>query len=425
MIIYNLINYIAYSSNKAYSNIKKLRNLVRILHFYCMFLHSYDINKISSSIKNLEKQLTIPLQIKFNKNAEEIINKYPIFVYSDDSGEKNELFKSYMKPIQEYLLKTINNYLGFAESVQTKCYMSLNQNKLEIKDPKYIRFIDIDNEIVKKIIFEKLEELTLNSDINRYVLHYTSTLYKSINSYLNLIHNNLESKGFSKFDNRIKEKIVSLSNSKEVKIMSSLIILDTVETVKKAVEEIDNVFKKFETEKNSLQLTDDEFTKFGLKSSGKNVFNYINDTFTVYSFQLIYNYSNHNGVYQNINSLKSGDIFIYPQYISTTWLNTTKMDEFADPCKTLLRITINKNNPNWIFLNNYSSVNSEHEILIKRGSTFIVKNNDTTTINVRENNMDINIIDLELLDDTDGANFIMNKILSTSGTNSYYDNPTY
>jgi hypothetical protein len=135
MIIYNLINYIAYSSNKAYSNIKKLRNLVRILHFYCMFLHSYDINKISSSIKNLEKQLTIPLQIKFNKNAEEIINKYPIFVYSDDSGEKNELFKSYMKPIQEYLLKTINNYLGFAESVQTKCYMSLNQNKLEIKDP--------------------------------------------------------------------------------------------------------------------------------------------------------------------------------------------------------------------------------------------------------------------------------------------------
>jgi hypothetical protein len=189
-----------------------------------------------------------------------------------------------------------------------------------------------------------------------------------------------------------------------------------------AAQNIDSVFDHFHDNIGNLELTDQENALLGANSLGMNIINYISDVFTVYTLQLGYNYLINNAEYKNISNMKSGDIFIISQYISTTWGNTTDLGGFYDSVKTLFRISINKNNRNWLFLNRYSSIPREAEILLRRGSQFIIKNIDTTIINFNGARNEIKVVDLELLNND---NIIENisKIYNYSGTSNYYDNP--
>lgn len=424
MAIYNLIKYTEFSSNKSYSNIKKLRKIVKILYTNCNFRNSYRNDKILNSIENLKQQLLQgPLKINFNKTAKHILKKFPIYLYYDDSGEKKELFNHlglYKIEIFEYLYKLINNYVGSTEKID-KCYLTLNQNINIINDPNYIRFLNLYDLNIENIILQKIEELTSESDINLYILYYTGSLYRSVNSYMNLTGNNLDGTKFTPYTSVINNISITLSNLKIIQKNANIINVNTIDNVEKALTEIDNVFQLFHNRINNLEFTNNEINNFGKNNIGKNVFNYINDTFTVYGFHLIYNYANYDGFYSNISTLKSGDIFIYPQYISTTWLSDTNLGAFFENTKSLLRITIKKSNKNWILLNRYSVVPNESEILIKRNSIFIIKQTDTTVVNINGTRYDVNIIDLELLDDI--PHNIMKSIYLYSGTSNYYDNP--
>jgi hypothetical protein len=165
-------------------------------------------------------------------------------------------------------------------------------------------------------------------------------------------------------------------------------------------------------------------SKDNLTDRGDLVINYIEDNFTVFSMKSLYNYNLYTDVYNNVSSFKTGDIFIYPEYISATRDYATNIDHFIDENKVLFRIKINKNIKKWIFLNKYSVIPTENEILINHNSTFIVKNVSTTLISSHSRgDFEVQLIDLELLDDAPSSNEIKKKIYKISGTSDFTDNP--
>ena len=436
MLVYNVIQYATTKKFKIESNLNKIKNIIRTLHTNCTYYNSINISKIRESVRNIADQLldnrTIPNNdISENAKATLRIVGDVLLNYKPD-GKKGSLFKKErpeLKNVVEYLSKIINNYLGFNDNFRSICFTTLHMTDNRNNDPKYIRFLDRKySESNQNIICGKLEQLTAQSDINSYIAHYTLDLFKSTNSYLNLKENGLPTDKFSKYNKGLGLLIPSplLSNRNRVDITNISLRVDTVPQVEQAVMEIDKVFDNFQREINNLELSDDELTAFGANSLGKKLKDYISDSFTVYSFQLIFNCANIGGTYENISNFKPGDIIVYPQYLSTTWKNTTDLKDIANPIKTLLRVTIKKNNKNWIFINKYSQIPSEYEILIKRNSVFCVKSNDITVVNIRGTDYDVNIIDLELLDSVtaiDLNNIIVTNMFLKSGSNSYYDNP--
>jgi hypothetical protein len=439
MLLYNVIVYATTQKYKIDSNLGKIKKIIRSLHTNCTFQIMTDEKKISESLKNIATQILKSTEINFTDGFKETIKNKMVFLYYDETGKKKELFKiqfpEMKKKIIEFLHKVINNYLGFRNNLKKICYTTLHTDKKEITDPlhKNIYKTPLEDNVKDTEIFEELEKLTYYADSankNLYILRYTSNAYLSVNSYLNLKENSLDSSEFTKDNKSFINYNYTLSNSttidpidrvREIEASASKtdeifreefdkrIHINDVSEVEAAVKGIDKVFEEFHKNIDKKDL------------KGKNIKEYINDTFTTYSFQLVFNYKNQYGTYDNINNLKSGDILIYPQYLSTTWDNAANLSFFAEPTKTLFRITINKNNKNWLFLNGYSNSPREKEILIKRNSIFCVKSNNMTVVNIKGNDYDINIIDLELIDNP--IDVMINNIYMKSGTDNYYENP--
>ena len=99
----------------------------------------------------------------------------------------------------DLLNRLSNNYLGFLNNYNDLCKVSLDTNPVNITDTKFISLINNRYNPIKLNILGKLEKNTHTHDIDGYILHYSFNLYKSVNSYLNLVNNNLLGDNFSKY----------------------------------------------------------------------------------------------------------------------------------------------------------------------------------------------------------------------------------
>jgi len=124
---------------------------------------------------------------------------------------------------------------------------------------------------------------------------------------------------------------------------------------------------------------DNVFAQYS-SASYANIFARIKDIITVYSFQEIYTFNDGKNPKISINYLNIGDIFVIPSYVSASYCSKYNHSSFSQYYKVLLKINIHKNCNRWILLNKYSDSPTEYEILIKRGSAFIIDNIDYQTV---------------------------------------------
>jgi len=435
VILYNLISYIAFSQIKSPNNIKKLRNIIRPLRMYCTFANTYDNAKIIDTLKNLAQQLNVAVFPPFNKTAIQILNTYPIMI-KYDSPEKKNLFDRFDSIDVKVILNNIfNNYFGFRQNIVNACKPVIKPTATlaDIDSSNFKPFYqtniptrNADLETFKNTLLGKLEKITSQYDKNECIYHYTDGFYKSLNTYSNLKENGIDPPDFEPYNIPVRSHQIRFSDgdslTKNIKMS-----INSIADIEAEIKNIDKIYEDFHR-----QLQVDTFTTMppanvrmaadNTTDRGNKVINYIEDVFTVYSLKLLFNYNQYTNEYYNISSLKPGDVFVYPEYISTTYSYDTNLSAFINENKILFRITINKNIKKWIMINKYSKYPSEKEILLNHNSKFIVKNISTAVVDTNATKVETHMIDLELLDDIAPIE-ILQKIFKTSGAIDYNDNP--
>ena len=125
----------------------------------------------------------------------------------------------------------------------------------------------------------------------------------------------------------------------------------------------------------------------------------LNDKFYVYTMQEIYCLSYNIGLPKliNLNNLKSGDAFVYPQFLSTTFNNKIFTENFIASNKVFLKIRINKNTRDWLFVNKYTSSGlEENEIILNKNCIYFVIDVSTKNINVDNEIISQTFIEVQL-----------------------------
>jgi hypothetical protein len=130
----------------------------------------------------------------------------------------------------------------------------------------------------------------------------------------------------------------------------------------------------------------------------------INDTFYVYrlSASICINLTD-SSYFLNSTTIKVNDIIYNPTYVSTTYSQCAKLNDLINFASYIYKIKITKENKSWLFLNKYSTINRECEILINKNTAFKVTNISygpiLYTVKGYETVRDILIIEVELYED--------------------------
>jgi hypothetical protein len=212
----------------------------------------------------------------------------------------------------------------------------------------------------------------------------------SLNVFCSYYNNDLPINNIQSFNNIGMHRQLELSNHKIINCTFKDIYAN-YNDYGMICQKIDEIFVNFNL--------DDEFIR--IRDS------FIKDTFEVYSLNDINSFTQIDNIlsksFNNLNYTKKGDMILLDQYLSTTFNNNFNFTGFFENKFTpvLLKIRINKNNNRWLFLNKYSLLNNESEILIKRNSTFVVKDvNYINYITIKLNHEDkyLKVLTLELSD---------------------------
>jgi hypothetical protein len=397
ILIFNLLKYICKNSNKRVNNIKKLKMINKPLNHNCNFSKTYDLEKFNKEFRYIIGELSKYKSIKLNEDANfglnQIIIDKKILLLKNDT--------TYYTIINEL----VNNILNFRNYKMTSCDIKLDDfNNIIFKD-----------NINLELRYEKLEELVFKydqSNNNHYILRYTSTFYQHLNLYCSYINNDLPIH-IKPIKNDAFTKIITLSNGKKINCNVKELIIKPPD-YEQVCKEIDDIFIKINKDNDFKDIRDN-----------------INDTFEVYSLNDINSFTQIDNILSkslnNFNYTKKGDMILIDQYLSTTFNNKLNFLDFFENKfnPVLFKIIINKNNNKWLFLNKYSSMNNESEILIKRNSIFIVKDVNFVSIKLESEDKFIKILTLELCDfditDYDNVKFTnsIRKLLTFNGFNKY------
>lgn len=205
-----------------------------------------------------------------------------------------------------------------------------------------------------------LELKKILSIINRHDIQYKRPIYtytggahSSINLYQQIEHLDLEN------SNKIDNYIQDVDKYKNLAVKLKMVIKNIVSD-QEYIETIDNIFKQ---------------------------------EFEVISFQTFLYFNSPNGQISDASNLtmEPSSIIYMPNFLSTAFSVFESYDDFISPVKVIYKIKID-NKPgtikNWVFINTYSQVSYEREIMIQAGSYFVIENIEYVPI---EDNEDYNI----------------------------------
>ena len=372
ILIFNLLKYICKNKNKQQNNLKKLKLINKPLTHNCNFTKIHDLTGFNNEFSNIINQLSKYKNIKLNEDSHNSLTKImddkEIFLLKNNS--------TYYTVINDL----VNNILNFRNYKMNSCDIRLGGlNNIIFKDTQ-----NINNhyEILENIVFkyDKLHE-------NHYILHYTTSLYRPLNVFCSYYNNDLPIDKILSFYYDRMHRQLELSNHKIINFNCKEINAN-YNDYGVICQKIDEIFVKFNL--------DDEFIR--IRDS------FIKDTFEVYSLNDINSFTQIDNIlsksFNNLNYTKKGDMILLDQYLSTTFNNNLNFTEFFESKFTpvLLKIRINKNNNRWLFLNKYSLMDDESEILIKRNSTFVVKDVNYITIKLNHEDKYLKVLTLELSD---------------------------
>ena len=402
ILIFNLLKYICKNKNKQQNNLKKLKLINKPLTHNCNFTKIHDLTGFNNEFRNIINQLSKYKKIKLNEDSNNSLTK--IIDDKEISILKNS--STYYTIINDL----VNNILNFRNYKMASCDIRLSGlNNIIFKDTQNI---NVNYGTLENIVFkhDRVNE-------NHYILHYTGTLYRPLNVFCSYFNNDLPIDHIESFNwLRFNQKI-ELSNGKIIDCNLRDVNAD-YNDYEKICQKIDEVFVKINLDIDFIRIRD----------------SFIKDTFEVYSLNDINSFTQIDNIlsksFNNLKYTKKGDMILLDQYLSTTFNNNFNFTQFFgnkfNP--VLFKIIINKNNNKWVLLNKYSMNNSESEILIKRNSTFIVKDVDSITIKLDSEDKYLKVLTLELCDfdieDNELSNqFIISntvkKLLKYNGFNKY------
>jgi hypothetical protein len=404
LLLYNLIRYIKVSKYKWMNNYKRLKLLtVNPEKIKCNFYLHYTRNNLENDIINLTAQINtadqnIPIIATSVGQRRQLlikitnyINAHPIRLKVSNPAIKNRLYGDNADTITpaDMIVKFANHYIGYRQHTCSRVIFGPASTPLD-----HLEFF-LDNEIVGNNL---LSDIIFDMDDTGYVYHYTGDLYRSLNTFVSYQYNNIATDNITRYHRPDPDQIDLNGRQKSVPEFNV-----GIAEYANVCENIDNVFRMYHLNHN---LADFKIN--------------INDNFTVYSCQLVYSFNSLTHRKIDVDMLKSGDIIMLQQYLSSTYNHQTNLDYFLEGATVIYKIKINKNSHNWIFLGNYSYYKNEKEILLKRGSYLVYEKTLNELVKFKENNVEMTVIYLSLFDN-EGDSLLYSKQIS--GTLDYYENP--
>ncbi|XWV25007.1 hypothetical protein QJ856_gp0771 [Tupanvirus deep ocean] len=136
--------------------------------------------------------------------------------------------------------------------------------------------------------------------------------------------------------------------------------------------------------------------------------NLFNDEFEVISSQTFLYFNSPNGKISDAISLSQdkGSIVYMPNFLSTAYRTFPEFMGFLSPMKVLYKIKIKVEHgkgKNWIFIDTYSQVPRENEILIRAGSYFVIEDVDFVPISAGFGAFNVKLITMRLCNNFEEA----------------------
>jgi hypothetical protein len=387
--LYNLLG--LYNLNvKPESNLIKYNQFTRPLYYNCNFIKECDLNYFTQMAANIINQFK-PIGNNIIRRNKGIYN----IPFLKKDIEYYDIFNS-----------IINNVLRYRQS-KLPCIVAVGPTTTRTEN-----FILPGGNRVQ--ILTNLERIVCTHDSanNNYILSYTLTLSKQLNVYCSYISNFINPAVVGDSNRDLSTKTILFQDNTEQEIHLTQLNL-THANYGDVCQSMDNVFNSVHND----PLFNQELIN-------------LNDEFIVYSLQELLSFCQIDRIlgrsYIDTSLIKKGDIIEISPYISTTLNPQTQLGEFYKKNSTLFKIKINKNIKRWLLLNNYSYIPDESEVIIQRGSIFIIENIEYSMIDITRydetGEVEIKIITL-ILTDNDSQSFltqdIIDKTLLVSGMEKY------
>lgn len=389
---YDNIRYCHYIASIFYS-IKYLEeginidnNYVNLLRFQdfknytCQFISNYDDHNIHNALCSLNfyapdvLKKSLSLEPLFHQNPEYI--KYQLY---------DHIHKKFIPLFGDTKLKYIMNTYYTNYKIQRhyfydQCVSSIllhygkpNKNniyKMALDETTLKSYLTIVENIANH--YDNLHQ--------RKIYWYTTNGYNIINDFLELYYHGIGS--VTQYDKLLSgiemlDEIVTLSDGStiifNVNVPESTLYLNIINEVSAGIKEINQEYSRM----NMLDILHDEF--------------YV---YRVQNFMIV---GSESSDYFNPSILQKGSVFVLPKFVSTSYhtgysyVNFLKMNSF------IMRIKINKYGNYWMFLNNYSAYQDEHEVLLDRNLYYYVENVSTMPIFYQRDGKDM-MYDVTVID---------------------------
>lgn len=364
--LHNLIKYSTMPGYKIKKLYNKLKQLTNMQTYSCYCLNKFtNLNNILSNLQINTTITAIP-----NKPYDNLyINNKNIYQMN--------------RPIIDIINDFITVYNNERHNNLNVCLNSLVLNNNGQNTNKI--FIDGITMTEINIILGELEHKVAQIDgTDGYILYFTGVGYVSLNSMNEYNHLGINNPviNYTANNNSI---VITFSNGGNINI-----------NVNEQIDSLDKINRINNTIYNRIKQ---------IKNSDVYINNLINikDEFYVYRLQNFSCFNSPTGDIFTISNIKVGNVIFMPKFLSTSFTTNYQYDQFCGINTFMFRIRIRKSSENWIFLNKYSLVPTESELLINKNCFFVCTSKDILPIKLGNNLRDIYILDVILCDTLEEA----------------------
>lgn len=371
------INFISYVITNKYDNVKYC-DFITLLYLYILLdldsvqpnnklplfldIDNYTCNFLSEYTNQLPKMLD-------NVAIADVMTKtlYPEYSPIFNQGRN----------IKDVMRDIINRYeAGRDVTLQSKCINNIVLDTTSKTNRNQI-FQDVASIAEEVALLTSFEQEVYSFDFERHILYYTDYGYDQINTICNTNH-------FGVAINFDMFQSISFINYNITFSDGVTQVIDKYEDVDTTAE-LNNIINNIST---TITLINQNY-----KNLSK-----VRDTFIVYRVQSFMIYNSHHGELFTPRSIKVNHVLYLPYFLSTSYSTNFDYSGFVNESSIVLRITINKKSPNWIFLSRYSAHPDEAEILINKGCYFKVTKVTPQVIVIDNLLKDITVIDVTMYD---------------------------
>jgi len=410
ILLFNLLKCVARVPYKIESNGNKLKKLIKLLYYNCNIYNEYNsLEKINTMYRKIIKQLIRHKDTIIYQDGGDILKKFI------DDNKVSELSSN--TTYGTFIENIVNKFINLNDTnifKETNCRSLLGIGSVYYSHNLFIDGTDSELEIINlQNIIAALDEV----GNYYYFLQYTGALSQPLNTYCLYLFND------------IKEDV---ERYRKIGVDISInVYIDDDLTKRTIAFKVPDTF----TYNHAMLTMNDIYDKYHKHPGINRIKNVLAEDFYVYSLQHITNFTMMDGLlnrsFIDLSHIKEGDVIQISQYLSTSFNSRYNFLPFLSDTpanRVFLKIKINKNNKNWIFLNKYSKYTKEYEILLKQNSIFIVKsiNYEIVTI-INQNDVEIKkeykIITLEISNDINlfENNLLIKKVLTTLPIEFFYN----